>query len=98
MTPHEKAQELIQKYSNYVSGWTSINKPQQNPAAKYEGSGMKYGRAIQCALIAVNELIDCTHSVDTRPPYYQDINESTTEFWVKVKNELQHISTNCKPQ
>jgi hypothetical protein len=75
--PKEKANELVKKYYNYVSGWTTINKPSEPPMAQYEGDGMKIGRAIQCAIIAVEELIeDCNVSLN---------------YWQEVKNELKQM-------
>lgn len=87
MTPKIKAAELATKCLNYTSSWTTTSKPDENPTAFWE-SGMKKGRAIQCALIAVEELIHCTPSVDGRPPNYQDINEYCCEYWQQVKTEL----------
>jgi len=87
MTPKIKAEELVKKCFNYTSNWTSTNKLYKEPTAVFE-SGMKKGRAIQCALIAVEELINCTPSVNGRPPNYQDVNEFCCEYWQEVKTEL----------
>ena len=47
MTPKEKAEELVNKYSTYVVMWAGgIETSKQNVK--------------QCALIAVNEIVKCT--------------------------------------
>lgn len=47
-----------------------------------------YLYAKQCALIAVNELIECTPSVDMYPPNFQSIHSRVREYWIKVKKEI----------
>ncbi len=39
-----KAKELVKEYYNFVSGWTSTNKPDENPSAHYEGEELVYSR------------------------------------------------------
>lgn len=61
---------------------------------KYECSvysGMLLPFAKQCALIAVDELIENVKSVDSRPPNYQTINEGTKEYWKQVKEEIYEL-------
>jgi hypothetical protein len=47
--------------------------------------------AKQCALIAVEEILKRTRSVDTMPPNYQKIDENTKEYWEQVKIEIQKL-------
>jgi hypothetical protein len=47
--------------------------------------------AKQCALIAVDEIIKHTRSVDTMPPNCQKIDENTKEYWNKVKQEIEKL-------
>lgn len=75
MNAKSKATELVGKYYNYVSAWTQTSKPTENPTAQYEGYEMKRGRAIQCSILAVNEVID-------KDGY-------NNEFWQDVKKELE---------
>jgi hypothetical protein len=45
----------------------------------------------QCALIAVDELINCTPSVDMYPPNFQTIHPRVREFWKQVKQEIEKL-------
>ncbi len=83
MTPQEKAKELVKKYYNYVSGWTSTNTPTEKPIAQYEGEEMKIGRAKQCALITVDELINATQYEAHIQMAFNPC--ETTEYWLEVK-------------
>jgi hypothetical protein len=81
MTPKEKAEELIKKYSDYVSG--------------YIGSSMltntEYPEAIlnnakQCALIAVDEIIEyLTTSSNIMTSVY------ALDYWQEVKTEIENL-------
>tara|TARA_R110000868_G_scaffold251154_1_gene507887 strand:+ start:698 stop:916 length:219 start_codon:yes stop_codon:yes gene_type:complete len=72
MTPREKADELYSKYDDL------LNKDFGNPIV--------FDNQIkQCALIAVNELIEFTYN-------YTDYNEkSTKEYWIEVKQEIEKL-------
>jgi hypothetical protein len=83
MTPQEKAQELLRAYNNYTSSWTTTSKPYEPPEAIYE-VGMKKGRAKQCALIAVDEILN--HHLQDEGLYRID-----KYFWEQVKIELKNI-------
>jgi hypothetical protein len=71
MTPKEKAKELYDKY------WTLI-------AYKIEGS---VGRLVikQCALIAVDEILDVITSI-----YDYDF-EKLNPYWEEVKQEIENL-------
>jgi hypothetical protein len=72
MTPKEKANEIFSKMHNEV----------------YESYGTEIGFiAKQCALIAVNEIINCNpHSNPLNTEVY-----STMEWWLEVKQQLKNL-------
>jgi hypothetical protein len=72
-TPKEKAVELINKYKFYVD---------------YEDAILDYEQCIlnnskQCALIAVDEIINCDS-------FFKTFNDTKffTSFWLKVQDEI----------
>jgi hypothetical protein len=89
MTPQDKAKELVKQFYNLVSGWTSTNRPDENPSAQYEGEEMKIGRAKQCALIAVNEIID-EIKIDRRIDWLHERKggEEFVVYWYAVRDSL----------
>lgn len=90
MEAKEKAKELVKQYYNFVGGWTSTNKPNEVPTAQYEGESMKIGRAKQCALIAVDEILKFEQlyltRLDAKMNRYTE--ESSVEYWQEVKQEI----------
>jgi hypothetical protein len=78
MTPQEKAKELGSKFN-------------------FEHIGQNYilhqtvDESKRCALIAVEEILKRTRSVDTMPPNYQKIDENTKEYWEQVKIEIEKL-------
>lgn len=93
-TPKDKAEQLVGKYYNFVSGWTSMNKPWEKPSARYEGKAMKVGRAVQCALIAVDEILNQEY------PVGRTIDQSAqiVAYWGLVKDEIRALDKNfCSP-
>jgi hypothetical protein len=90
MTDKEKAKELVTKYYDYVSGWTSTNRPDQRPSAQYEGEKMKTGRAIQCALIAVEQIETALTDFGQESDELQNM-DSEFRFWDKVKNSIKSM-------
>jgi len=83
----QKAKELIKLYYNFVSGWTSINKPNENPEVRYEGEGMKIGRAKQCALICVGEILN-----EPKMKFSGNgVNDLHYKFWENVKKEIERL-------
>ena len=85
MTEKEKTKAMIKEFYNFVSGWTSTNKPDENPSAQYEGEEMRIGRAKQCALIEVNGIIKAnpTHELSSAI--------STKIYWENVKKEIENF-------
>ena len=80
MNAQDKAKELVSKYYNYVSAWTVTNLPNEAPEAIYEGKKMKIGRAKQCALIAVDEMIKTAEIFDYCETIVKNYNEVKTEI------------------
>jgi hypothetical protein len=69
MTPKEKAEELLKRYSNYAGGW----------------------KAEQCALIAVDEILD-TLNYDIRDlDVIGNILLDLIKYWQEVKQEIEKI-------
>ena len=77
MTPKEKAKELVDKYFYLFSVEL------ENTIENYE--------AKECALIAVDEIIECTPSVDMYPPNCQSIHSRVREYWQEVKQEIEKL-------
>ena len=78
MTPKEKAKELVNKFARIDGYEDSIDLSK----CEYEK---------QCVLIAVDELIECTPSVDMYPPNFQSIHSRVREYWIKVKQEIEEL-------
>lgn len=92
MKAKEKAKELVKKYYNLVSGWTSINLPNEYPSAQYEGESMKIGRAKQCALMVADEIIN-EISLNKRLDWLdaRKNGEEYVIYWESVKDEIKSI-------
>ena len=72
MTPKEKAQELIDKMKRPLNDDYVVD---YNPYYK------------ECALIAVDEILDLKHIVTLR----RNIHEMELEFWDEVKQEIEKL-------
>ena len=70
MTPKEKAEELVEKYGIWC----------------WNDGVCDYELAKQCALIAVNEIINA----DPRTPLNPDV-FSTMDWWKEVKKEIEKL-------
>lgn len=72
-TPKEKAKELINKYRNYVDYEDAI--------LDFQECTLK--NAKQCALIAVDEIINCDS-------FFKTFNDTKffVSFWFKVQEEI----------
>ncbi len=68
MTPKEKAEQLVWQYSRALQLWDKENSL----------------KAIQCALIAVDEIIDSLTIKN-----YSDVDNY--EYWNKVKYEIENL-------
>ena len=75
MTPKEKAKDLVDKYLDIDS--------------KYEY--LSYSMAKQCALIAVDEILNLDlHSVGDYK-CFDDPSEWYISYWMEVKQEIQEL-------
>jgi hypothetical protein len=83
MTPQEKAKELIDIYKKQVSmtikDYSLVCKVLDIDMAK------------QCALIAIDLLIESTPSVNIYPPNFQQITPKVREYWIRVKQEIENL-------
>tara|TARA_B100000780_G_scaffold224677_1_gene163799 strand:+ start:564 stop:815 length:252 start_codon:yes stop_codon:yes gene_type:complete len=52
---------------------------------------MSEEKAIECALICVDKLIDCLPSVNDRPPSRQNPYIYTSKYWKEVKREINKL-------
>ena len=80
MTPQEKAIEIIKKFIPHAQYWDC-----------YNDELLEENHTKQCALIAVEEILKRTRSVDTMPSNYQKIDENTKEYWEQVKIEIEKL-------
>jgi hypothetical protein len=78
MTPKEKARELVDKFYQTTPNETWINEP----SGEFMETYTAWGQAKQCALIAVDEILNI-NSVD------KDF--SLSFYWQDVKDEIQNL-------
>lgn len=72
MTPKEKAEALVERFRMNVLDW--------------EGCSINEHKAKQCALIAVDEIIN------TASPVYDSFwPMNTKDYWQEVKQEIKNI-------
>jgi hypothetical protein len=100
MNAKEKAEELYLKYRNYTNDCSSVNKPHE-PIKYIIELGMKDGRAKQCALIAVDEILKASplnpNEVDwddcggTHQYWYEEQREQAEKYWQEVKQEIKKL-------
>ena len=77
MTPKQKAIQLVNKFMSYAD-------------SNHYGS---IASAKQCALIAVDEIIEVTApDCDRYEPYYLELKaEMTQQYWQEVKQEIEKL-------
>lgn len=78
MTPKEKAQQLVDKYDSILR-------------AKFEMWGIAFGKSKpkECALIAVDEIIEAIHDEDFNGHVIDQIGAS--DYWMQVKQEIEEL-------
>ena len=84
LTPKEKAKELIEKFKPHSHFWV------HDFGHKKDYDIEQLENAVECALIAVDEIINSSPSLPILSDagnFVSDIEEST-EFWQEVKEEL----------
>jgi hypothetical protein len=74
MTPKEKAEELVSKYITNQNSWYLENLV----------DGLRIAHAKQCALIAVDEIMDCTKNG-------LGLTKFSKEYWQEVKQEIEKL-------
>lgn len=85
MTPKERANELVDKYKNYVTGYIG-----SSMLINHEYPEQILKNAIQCALIAVEEIDGAiTKTLDHTIITHNQIKE--LDYWQEVKNELKQL-------
>jgi hypothetical protein len=78
MTPKDKAKELVDKFYQTTPNETWIDEP----SGEFMETYTAWGQAKQCALVAVNEILNI-NSVD------KDF--SLSFYWQDVKDEIQNL-------
>jgi hypothetical protein len=73
ITPKQKAKELVEKFKLNV--------------LDYEGNGINEYKAKQCALIAVEEIIDLNLGLSN----CDENNWSIEKFYIEVKQEIEKL-------
>jgi hypothetical protein len=74
MTPKEKAEEILEKM--------------QDKASEHDCFGSEYLVAKECALIAVDEIINAS---PTQPNAFLNVVKSSINYWEEVKQEMQTL-------
>jgi hypothetical protein len=89
MTPKEKAFELVYKYYKITKEFEFI---------KGEGLVPYYGSAKQCALIAVDEILESSPLEPNDSPewlqpedWFPDANIYAEKYWKEVKTEIEKL-------
>jgi hypothetical protein len=87
MTPKEKAQELADKFYQTTPNEAWINEP-LGISEEYKA----WKQAKQCALIAVNEIIEALLEYDNRNNTYELQNmDRDFNYWEQVKQEIENL-------
>ena len=82
MTPKEKAEELVDKFYQTTPNEYFVNEP-IGIAGRYKA----WNQSKQCALIAVDEILDLKHIVTLR----RNMHEMELEYWDEVKQEIENL-------
>ena len=82
MTPKEKAIELVDKFYQTTPNECFVNEP-IGIAGRYKA----WNQSKQCALIAVDEILDLKHIVTLR----RNMHEMELEYWDEVKQEIENL-------
>ena len=85
MTPKEKARELVDKFYQTTPHETWINEP----LGEFMETYTAWGQAKQCALIAVDEIINNFGLFSEGKKHYCSYN--TIEYYKQVKIEIENL-------
>ena len=77
MTPEEKANEIVSKYEKYLYGYFTQND--------------EYIKCVECALIAVKEVVDQWFGIDTYLANGQGELNPNYKYWLQVKKEVENL-------
>lgn len=105
MTPEEKAKELIKKYEVEIAT-SDFHVPEFITGVPMADGSYAYSKilreetfslAILSAIICVDEILPCTWKWETykKLGYISVAEETTTEYWQKVKSVLVNICPEC---
>jgi len=81
MTPIEKAIEMVDKFYQTTPNEAWYNPPLASTSINYKA----WEQAKQCALIAVDEIIEAIHWHEFETP------NKELEYWQEVKQEIQKL-------
>lgn len=93
MTPEEKAKELVSKYKNAPFNCVDC----EMLFCEIKCTMLSNEEAKECALIAVDEILNCPAMNDCEQVKYKDGSyareyyEVPNKFWSKVKNEIKKL-------
>ncbi len=87
MTAQEKAKGLVGKFYPFLNDYSTYSKPNEKLQIVVE-DGQKIGRAKQCALIAVNEIVNELIPSDFK---YQQLYTDIKTYWEQVKEEIKKL-------
>lgn len=77
MTAKEKAEELVEKFHNFLQ-----------KAMGESASNIYWQDSKQCALIAVDEIIEYINTVWFKP---EEVTDNNFNYWQEVKNEIERL-------
>ena len=94
MTPKEKAEELVDKFYQTTPNEAWINEP-LGIVEEYKA----WNQAKQCALIAVDEIIDEVYNIihqyaaiyNEETKFYNYTESKELKFWQEVKKEIEAL-------
>ena len=82
MTPKQKAEQLVNNYSFKVQVFFT-----EDSIPRIVNAEMRLESAKECALIAVDEVLEATKRYD----YTLGPNPSYNDYWLKVKYQIEHL-------
>ena len=86
MTPKEKAIELVDKFYQTTPNEYFVNEP-----IGIKGRYKSWEQAKQCALIAVDEIIEFMEVDDFDSDTCYWANHSKMQYWIEVKQEINKL-------
>ena len=86
MTPKEKAEELVDKFYQTTPNEYFVNEP-----IGIKGRYKSWEQAKQCALIAVDEIIEFMEADDFDSDTCYWANHSKMQYWIEVKQEIENL-------